>query len=90
LELGKNRRTHYGITGSSWWLSGKYFNAETMTYCVLGVLMVAPEHTLLQHLVWLRKRIAVGGFEVKGALACSASLGPGQVGGRFGAGRALF
>ncbi|CAL1142877.1 unnamed protein product, partial [Cladocopium goreaui] len=56
----------------------KYFNAETMTYCVLGVLMVAPEHTLLQHLVWLRKRIAVGGFEVKGALACSASLGPGQ------------
>ena len=52
-----------------------------MTYCVLGVLMVAPEHSFLQHLVWLRKRIAVGGFEVKGALACSASLGPGQVGG---------
>ena len=58
----------------------KYFSAETMTHCVLGVLMVSPEQTLLQHLVWLRKRIAVGGFATEGALACSACLGPGQEG----------
>ena len=61
----------------------RYFCRDTLSHYVLGVLLISPGDTLLQHLPWLRKRIALGTVSTAGTveappLAASLGTGPGQ------------
>ena len=65
----------------------RYFSTNTLSHSILGVLFASPDDSLLQHLPWLQKRIALSGDELEGSvagpggtgpLAASLAAGPGQ------------
>jgi len=63
----------------------KYFDRTTLRYLVLGVLLAPPGRSLLQHVSWLRRRIAsvagasAAGCEGPSALACYVEVSPREV-----------
>ena len=53
----------------------RYFQADTLSQSVLGVLLCSPADRLQEHQAWLQKRISTAG--AGGPLALAASFGPG-------------